>query len=671
MSVKLPALAYYYIWWTPSAWVDSVTDTPLLGFYRSSDVIAQHIDWAKEHGIEGFFVSYWDDTAYSRGLLSQLVEVAGMKSFKLAIMTEWMRYGTEPYDTAELEAMKNELRYLIDTYGANPVFKWAPDGRMPIFVYNTYAVGGNTMTDIIHTMRSEGRDALFLLDAIPSATGFDWWFNTVGFDGVMYYTAKLSSWNSVWEVQKPNIRKYPEKLWGLPAAPGFDNTLTRARINPEPWINWNEWHNTQFAESTFPDNSPSVLHAYDYSGTKRLAVTKQGQYLPLKNKELVMTFIVAVDSVDDDDFLRCAMAARMDVLSGFDPITVWDPWKNEYVDVTAVYTEFDFFTGRNTNTMDGRAFRFEVVGQVEPGSGFRTFTVDLTQTLIEHWGQATYDKCQLLYIAPTIEVVNGSATIEIEDVILNSTGWVQDRLDGQYYRDFLNRVLSLEPDFIVVNSWNEWLENSQIEPGTGPHMGSDPTLYLKITKEYFNPSTYTLTLTPSPYGLTDPPTGEYMYLEGRIASVAAIPKAGYSFDHWDLNGASHTENPIQVAMTADATLTPYFSEIQPPPPGKRTLVITAGTGGSTSPAPGGYQVDEGASQAVTATASAGYAFTGWLLDGNPIYDNPIAVLMDADHSLYAEFTPTPISPLVNVLKTAVKYLGPLGVGLYLIGRRRG
>jgi hypothetical protein len=194
------------------------------------------------------------------------------------------------------------------------------------------------------------------------------------------------------------------------------------RINPEPWTDWNEWHSTQDSDATFPQYGESAtLYASDWSGDKKLAIIKQPQYLPLKDTNLMMKFTVSVEAVDDDtdsdSFLRCAMVPRLELPEDA-PHTVWDPWENEYVEITSLYTEFDFFTGKNTNTVSGRGFKVTVVGQQEPGEGFRTYTIDLTEKLVEDWGQDVYDRAELYYIAPTLEMVNAEATIKVKDVIL-------------------------------------------------------------------------------------------------------------------------------------------------------------------------------------------------------------------------------------------------------------
>jgi hypothetical protein len=69
------------------------------------------------------------------------------------------------------------------------------------------------------------------------------------------------------------------------------------------------------------------------------------------------------------------------------------------------------------------------------------------------------------------------------------------------------------------------------------------------------------------------------------------------------------------------------------------LSISASSGGTTDPSPGTYTYGYGSSVTVTAYAYAYHTFDGWILDGSTIiYDNPITVTMDSDHTLDAYFS---------------------------------
>ena len=71
-----------------------------------------------------------------------------------------------------------------------------------------------------------------------------------------------------------------------------------------------------------------------------------------------------------------------------------------------------------------------------------------------------------------------------------------------------------------------------------------------------------------------------------------------------------------------------------------TLTISAGSGGTTDPAPGTDTYDDGSSVTVTASPNSNYAFDYWILDGATKYANPITVTMNSDHNLKAYFKHT-------------------------------
>jgi len=67
-------------------------------------------------------------------------------------------------------------------------------------------------------------------------------------------------------------------------------------------------------------------------------------------------------------------------------------------------------------------------------------------------------------------------------------------------------------------------------------------------------------------GITDPPPGNYMYVNGTEVAVEAFPNASWLFDHWMLDGDDAGDaNPIHVMMDSNHTLTAVFVEAPPPP----------------------------------------------------------------------------------------------------------
>ena len=87
---------------------------------------------------------------------------------------------------------------------------------------------------------------------------------------------------------------------------------------------------------------------------------------------------------------------------------------------------------------------------------------------------------------------------------------------------------------------------------------------------------YELTISVTGNGTTDPAVGSYLYNEGTIVPVTAIPDSGWELDHWLLDTAdAGTANPVNVTMNANHTLEAVFTEIPPELP---TLLSTDDTG---------------------------------------------------------------------------------------------
>jgi len=79
------------------------------------------------------------------------------------------------------------------------------------------------------------------------------------------------------------------------------------------------------------------------------------------------------------------------------------------------------------------------------------------------------------------------------------------------------------------------------------------------------PQSYSLTITATVGGTTDPAPGTYSYTADSSVKVAAIPNANYLFDHWELDSVNvGSANPYTVLMDRDHTLKAVFSLILPP-----------------------------------------------------------------------------------------------------------
>ena len=82
----------------------------------------------------------------------------------------------------------------------------------------------------------------------------------------------------------------------------------------------------------------------------------------------------------------------------------------------------------------------------------------------------------------------------------------------------------------------------------------------------------------------------------------------------------------------------WLDKVEYIPPTK-TLTLSAGTGGTTDPAPGTHTYDTGTKVSITATPNTNYRFSGWTGDvpSGHENDNPITITMDSDKSIEANF----------------------------------
>jgi hypothetical protein len=70
---------------------------------------------------------------------------------------------------------------------------------------------------------------------------------------------------------------------------------------------------------------------------------------------------------------------------------------------------------------------------------------------------------------------------------------------------------------------------------------------------------YTLTITTTAGGTTNPAPGSHQYPYNTLVSVMATPNAMHEFDHWELDTVDvGTDNPYQVLMNSNHTLEAIF-----------------------------------------------------------------------------------------------------------------
>ncbi len=67
-----------------------------------------------------------------------------------------------------------------------------------------------------------------------------------------------------------------------------------------------------------------------------------------------------------------------------------------------------------------------------------------------------------------------------DDTVIRDPGMVVDRANGTFYRDSWERIMLSKADWVLITSWNEWHEGSEIEPSL--EFGDQ---YLNLTSYYY------------------------------------------------------------------------------------------------------------------------------------------------------------------------------------------
>jgi hypothetical protein len=214
----VPVLAYYYIWFDQRSWDHAKSDLPKLGRYSSDnvDVMRQHVQWAKQAGIDGFIVS-WKNTPVLDSRLAKLVDVAEQENFKLSIIYQGLDVNRNPLPGGAATVAR-DLDYFSWTYShrapfslfAKPLVIWSGT-----WDYSTSDIAGVT---------ASRRSNLFILASERNVDGYNRLAHAV--DGDAYY------WSSVnpatyqgYKRKLADMKSAIERnggLWIAPAAPGFD-----------------------------------------------------------------------------------------------------------------------------------------------------------------------------------------------------------------------------------------------------------------------------------------------------------------------------------------------------------------------------------------------------------------------------------------------------------------
>jgi glycoprotein endo-alpha-1,2-mannosidase len=208
---------------------------PSLGNYSTKDpvLIAKHMDMIQKAGIDAIFLTYWGKdhfTAESIPVILKEAQKAGVK----------VGFQIEPYGNRSPLTVKEDVRYIIDTWGNDPAFYRADDTGKPLFfIYDSYLSKAPEWAEVFnakgsHTIRKTPYDSDFIGLWVDSNE--QEFFKTSGFDGFYtYFVSKVFRYGS-----NPKNWAYMQQ-WAIQnkkrfipcVGPGYNDE----RIRPENAVN--------------------------------------------------------------------------------------------------------------------------------------------------------------------------------------------------------------------------------------------------------------------------------------------------------------------------------------------------------------------------------------------------------------------------------------------------
>jgi uncharacterized repeat protein (TIGR02543 family) len=132
-----------------------------------------------------------------------------------------------------------------------------------------------------------------------------------------------------------------------------------------------------------------------------------------------------------------------------------------------------------------------------------------------------------------------------------------------------------------------------------------------------------------------------IYQDGDTVQLTATPAAGWTFSGWSGDLSSST-TLASIAMNGNKTVTATFTQVQ------RTLAVNVVGSGTVTRSPDKATYNDGDTVQLTATAAAGWTFSGWSgdLTGNT---TPVSITMNANKSVTATFTQIQRTLAVNTV----------------------
>jgi hypothetical protein len=425
---SMGTFAFYYPWygnqshWPPNG---NITDHPLLDFYASNDtsLIKEHINMAKEAGIDGFIVSWWGINDFTDNASLHIKNVCEQNDFKFTFYYE---------NTSSIDQTINDLEYILNNY-ANSSAWFKIDGRPVIYIYKrtlenlnslAWNLSGNysphwkPLEDIrepprygifqIHPYQDgigyiESADLIFLPpnETYELKTAISDIRNDCGNDSDVGFRIKIRNESGDWEMLNESI------------------------------VNFNDgWIDLSFNVSSYAGQNVSIrVESFDGGMRKWCSEWAAVDYLYIANSK---GEIVSPEPFFDNwktvvDELRT---------QGFNPYIV--------MDFTGYHEQIQYFLDYFSDSIDGIHVYCPLDISRNLTKIFHSY--DQTSKLVKQKGKS--------FVATVMPGFND----------INKPLSTIDRQNGTFYSLLWSIAKACFPEGFAITSFNEWHEGTEIEP---------------------------------------------------------------------------------------------------------------------------------------------------------------------------------------------------------------
>ncbi len=456
LETRPTVFAFYYPWYGTKSvsgdwrhWKDSIsnpdnfkngrrdiaaTDYPLLDVYDSNNetLIKEHIDMAKEAGIDGFIVSWWGIKSFEDNATLHIRNVCEKNNFKFTIYYE---------DTSSVNQTIDDLVYILNNYANSSA--WYSIGNRPvIYVYSRSRVNLNPEAWKLHgeyinesesvkkywmlseDVRKPPRYGIFPIHPYLNGTGYIESADSIFLNSNETYSLKVGI---------SDIRNDCPPYSDVGFRIGIRTEVADWKTLNDSVVNFNDgWLDLSFDISDYAGQNVTIrVESYDGGVNKSCSEWAAADYFYIENSK--------GEIVSPEPFFDNAWKAVVDELRtrGYNPFLMMD------------------FTGYEEKILDFADYFLDFTDSLHI-YGPCSFNLSEISDFYHLASEASHSKNKI-FVATVMPGYNDTGRS-------GRSGLVVDRENGTYYiRSWLTARACL-PDGYVITSFNEWHEATEIEP---------------------------------------------------------------------------------------------------------------------------------------------------------------------------------------------------------------